>query len=180
MVAALDGHPETVQALIDRGGNINQGRTTDGFTALMAAAANGHPETVQALIDRGANINQGSTNNGFTALMAAAKNGHPETVQALIDRGANINQGTTNIGTTALMIMLEKFKETDLKAFYNRHKCLLTQNGLTQQNHYGRSAIVILSERTDISIPLLQLFMDFAAPKRPPAKSPPYRELHTE
>ena len=103
--------------------------------------------------------------------MAAAQNGHPETVQALIDRGANINQGTTDNGVTALMIMLAKFKETDLKAFYNRHKCLLTQNGLTQQNHYGRSAIVILSERRDISRPLLQLFMGFAVPKSPPTGS---------
>ena len=173
MTAADKGHTETIQALIDRGANINQGTTNNGTTALIFAAHNGHTETVQALIDRGANINQGTTEIGITALMVAAQNGHTETVQALIDRGANINQGTTDDGITALMIMLAKFKETDLKAFYNRHKCLLTQNELTQQNHHGRSAIVILSERRDISRPLLQLFMGFAVPKIPPAKSPP-------
>ena len=114
----------------------------------------------------------------FTPLMAAAQNDHPETVQALIDRGANINQGTTDNGVTALndyACAVQRKPEFESTLSTGITTVCLTQNELTQQNHHGRSAIVILSERRDISIPLLQLFLDFAVPK-----SPPYRELHTE
>jgi ankyrin repeat protein len=44
-----------VQALLDKGANVNAKRN-DGATAVILASQNGHREVVQALLERGAEV----------------------------------------------------------------------------------------------------------------------------
>ena len=83
------GHTEVVQALIDKGVDVNA-KTADGATALIMAAQEGHREVAQALIAQGADVNAKRT-DGWTALMVAAEKGHPEIVQVLIAQGADVD-----------------------------------------------------------------------------------------
>ena len=114
MRAAADGDTAAVQALLDKGVDVNETNTTDGSTALMMAALAGHTETAQVLLDAGADVNaevagRTDSEDGYTtALMMAAGEGHTSTVQALVDAGADVNAkvvGRTDSleGQTALL-----------------------------------------------------------------------------
>jgi ankyrin repeat protein/outer membrane protein assembly factor BamD (BamD/ComL family) len=94
------GHIEAVQALINKGADVNAKRT-DGVTALMIASDKGYKEVAQALLDKGGDVNAKKT-DGVTALMIASQNGHQEVVQSLIAKGADVNAKRTD-GVTALM-----------------------------------------------------------------------------
>ena len=56
IVAAHNGHTETVSLLLQRGANVNQ-QDIDGRTSLMMASQNGHTETVLLLLQNSANVN---------------------------------------------------------------------------------------------------------------------------
>lgn len=87
---------------------INQGRTSDGMTALVLAAQKGYSLTVQLLRQNGASLNT-YTSNGTSALMAAAMNGHTTTVQLLIDWDRlQINQHRTSDGATPLILATQQ------------------------------------------------------------------------
>ena len=102
MWAAKRGDSEMATLLVDDGGaDPNQGRTTDGCTALMEAAEQGQLAVSRLLLDRSADPNQAAS-GGFTALMFAAVKGHVEVARLLLDRSADPNQAATN-GSTALM-----------------------------------------------------------------------------
>ncbi len=101
MEASRLGHIEVVQALINKGADLNAKRT-DGVTALMIASDKGYKEVVQALLDKGADVNAKKT-DGVTALIIASQNGHQEVVQSLIAKEADVNAKRTD-GVTALMI----------------------------------------------------------------------------
>ncbi|KAJ5936936.1 hypothetical protein N7466_003386 [Penicillium verhagenii] len=87
--AAMGGHKEVVQILLDRGADINA-QGGDYGNALQAAAVRGHQEIVQMLLDQDVDVN---AQGGFHshALQAAAVRGHKEIVQILLDRGADVN-----------------------------------------------------------------------------------------
>jgi len=54
--ASFQGNIEIVKYLIEKGSNINQGRT-NGTTPLYIASQNSHIEIVKYLIEKGSNIN---------------------------------------------------------------------------------------------------------------------------
>ena len=62
MMAAWRGDSKAVQALLDKGADVNE-KDIYGTTALMMAAENGHTETVQVLLDKGAEENAKRNNN---------------------------------------------------------------------------------------------------------------------
>ncbi len=89
MLAAFDGKPETMRALLEAKAKTEQ-RTEDGRTALMYAAGWGDGVKVKTLLDAGARADARAA-DGWTALMWAAARGEPASVKALTAAGADVN-----------------------------------------------------------------------------------------
>jgi ankyrin repeat protein len=69
MLAAFQGHTDTVNALAGTHNANVEAAGKDGWTALMLAAGNGHTDTVNALAGtHNANV-EAADKNGWTALM---------------------------------------------------------------------------------------------------------------
>ena len=86
MDASREGHVEIVQAILDKGTNVNA-KDDWGRTALMLASQKGHKDHVELLLAKGADVNARAS-NGDTALMLASDNGHKEVRALLIKAGA--------------------------------------------------------------------------------------------
>jgi serine/threonine-protein phosphatase 6 regulatory ankyrin repeat subunit B len=110
MFAAINGHTETVSALLSQDGIDVNAKTSDRFfslTALMFAAENGHAETVDKLLAQGADVNA-KTSNGFLGLTArgiAVAKHHHEIASKLSEfrSGANAKAKTSNDSTALIM-----------------------------------------------------------------------------
>ena len=99
-----DALVETVQVLLDRGGDVNH-RNNKGHMPLMMAAALPDKDSasiVQTLLKKGANIDAGC-NLGRTALMYSFKWGSHETSELLLEQGAAVDAKDT-LGDTALIV----------------------------------------------------------------------------
>lgn len=120
LVAAKKGDTATVQALLDKGADVNA-KDKDGWTALMFAANNGHATIVQALLDRGADVNAKTEDEkGATALMVTAWQGHTAIVEALLDRGADVNAKAKDDGMTALMLAVMEGHTATVQALLDK------------------------------------------------------------
>ncbi|MCK5690792.1 ankyrin repeat domain-containing protein, partial [Myxococcota bacterium] len=85
--AAVDGHVETVRALVKLGATID----TDGRgMTLQGAAERGHAESVAVLLELGAEISARDY-NGDTALHSAAGAGRTRVAHLLIKSGADVS-----------------------------------------------------------------------------------------
>lgn len=88
-LAAAFGGPETVQALISAGADLNARSTGLGGVAALHASVFGRQyQSMQLLLEAGADANQ-TQEGGFTALMGAAQNGHEHAVRTLLEHGAD-------------------------------------------------------------------------------------------
>lgn len=87
MMAALKGHTDWVQRLLDKGARL-ENPAPPGWTALHYAASGPEPRTLALLLARGAQVDARSP-NGTTALMMAARYGPEDAVQALLQKGAD-------------------------------------------------------------------------------------------
>ena len=81
MNASKDGNLAAVQAIYQRGGDVNQANNK-GKRALMFAASEGHVDVVNWLIEQGADVNV-ADNYGTTALIVAATAGHDRRAPAV-------------------------------------------------------------------------------------------------
>ncbi len=88
MKAALNGHPEAVRKLLEKGAAVEL-VDKGGYSAMMLAASNGHAEVVRLLLDHGADIDRVEQTQGMTALIWAAQRGQQSVVRLLLERGAN-------------------------------------------------------------------------------------------
>jgi ankyrin repeat protein len=101
MIATAEGHPDTVQALIDAGATVNTANQ-HGRTALMFAAKYGFDDIVLTLVKKGADVNLASNDEeGLSALMAASARGKNGVVEILLKNGANVN-AKSKTGMTSL------------------------------------------------------------------------------
>jgi ankyrin repeat protein len=98
--ASQAGDIKAVQALIDKGANINAKRA-DGASALIQASMEDHLDVVQTLLAKGADINA-KNRSGESALKVASMLGYSDVVQLLIAKGADVN-AKDNDGLSAIM-----------------------------------------------------------------------------
>ncbi|OVZ59987.1 hypothetical protein CDO44_10505 [Pigmentiphaga sp. NML080357] len=84
MYLAIRGETARMQALIERGAEVNQ----PGWTALHYAASKGHDDAVRLLIEHYAYIDAESPGK-MTPLMMAMRYNHASTVKLLLDEGAD-------------------------------------------------------------------------------------------
>jgi ankyrin repeat protein len=102
--AALRGHKQIVQILLENKANVNSTNTAE-WTPIMHASFEGYAEIVKMLLDEGAEVNARTYVSG-TALMFAAGKGHIEIVRLLLDAGADatveIDGSDDEDGTTAV------------------------------------------------------------------------------
>jgi ankyrin repeat protein len=88
MLAAFDGHLETVRVLLDRAANPDL-VDANGRSVLMFAASGPNHATVKLLLEHGADITLRDNEEGFTALMFAAAEGHADNVRELLAHKAD-------------------------------------------------------------------------------------------
>lgn len=144
MIASSKGHDQTVQVLLDKGANINQGCPFGN--ALTEASGNGQKSTVQLLLDKGADIEKAGPNGN--ALTVASGRAQKSTLQLLLDRGADINAQGRPYGN-ALVAASEKGHDqivrllldngADINAWDLRH-C----NAFIAASYAGRDQVVRL------------------------------------
>lgn len=96
MIAAFKGNLPAVEALIERGAEINK----TGWAPLHYAAFIGNNDIVKLLLDRSAYIDAESPNK-TTPIMMAARAGHILTVKLLLDEGADATL-KNDVGMTAI------------------------------------------------------------------------------
>lgn len=96
MLAALKGHFNLVQKLVEHDADVNK----TGWTPLHYAASAGHVQIVEYLLEHSAYIDAESP-NGTTPLMMAAMYGSPEVVKLLIQAGADLHP-KNQLGLSAL------------------------------------------------------------------------------
>jgi len=109
LLAAREGHLESVQALIAAGADVNQVSAGDHTSPLLISTINGHFDLAKLLLEKGANPNLAAENNG-TPLYGAIncewapkalypqprayvnqKTTYLELMKALLDKGADPN-----------------------------------------------------------------------------------------
>lgn len=107
MIACFKANKLAVQALIDKGAEVNR----PGWAPLHYAAASGSNEIVQILLDHSAYIDAESPNK-TTPIMMAARGGYILTVKLLLDEGADATL-KNDLGMTAIDFA-EKYNFKDI------------------------------------------------------------------
>mmetsp|Transcript_11346 Transcript_11346/g.24042 ORF Transcript_11346/g.24042 Transcript_11346/m.24042 type:complete len:587 (+) Transcript_11346:67-1827(+) len=103
MTAAVGGHSEAVEILLENGADPTI-TDRDGLIPLMSAAENGTVATLKAILDHVDDPDYIDiiSNTGFSSLIIAAAHGHADAVEYLIDNGAKVDSVHEN-QVTALM-----------------------------------------------------------------------------
>jgi ankyrin repeat protein len=119
-LAVFFGHPETVEALLSGGANVNAvSRESMQVRPLNSAAAAGQTAIAGVLLAHGADVNGRATNN-ITPLHEAAANGDLAFVKLLLAHGADVNAETTD-GKTPLSLAREH-QRTEVVALLQAHR----------------------------------------------------------
>ena len=97
------GSPESIEAAVKNGANVNA-RDTNGTTMLMYAAwHNQNPVPISVLLNAGANVKARSSDGSSALVFAARHTRNAEVVTTLLKSGADINAQTKR-GNNALML----------------------------------------------------------------------------
>lgn len=122
--AALGGHSDVIQMLLQAGGNHSDA-DSDGKTALLVASMNGHLDAVDILIRANANVHQ-SDETGKTPLHYAAAEGYIQIAMLLLKAGSRIDEPDIHFRTPLLLAAANKHPEVVrdlLEAGSDVHHC---------------------------------------------------------
>lgn len=89
-MAALNGHSEVLDLILDSDEMMLNCSDKEGRTPLIWGSLEGRDNTVQLLLGRGADVNAQGGEYG-NALQTASARGHSKIVQMLLDKGADVN-----------------------------------------------------------------------------------------
>jgi ankyrin repeat protein len=118
-LAVFFGHPETVNALLDAGADVNVASNESmKVSPLASASAAGQLEIARVLIAHGANVNARASGD-FTPLHESAASGRIEFAKLLLHNGADVNARTTE-GKTPLDYAREHNRE-DMIDLLSKH-----------------------------------------------------------
>ena len=101
MRAAVEGHTDCVEYLIQNGAQLNL-KDYERKTPLMRAAMEGRTDCVKYLLQNGAQLDL-TDHVGNTALHLAAEGGHLEVLKRLVEAGQDVNQRDGWFKRTPLM-----------------------------------------------------------------------------
>ena len=133
MWAVTSKHPEVVQALIERGADVNAS-SKGGFTPLMFSAQQGDLETARTLLAAGAKVNAVTGGEGLwpgmTPLLLASSSGHEALSVYLLEKGADVNAEDEN-GYTAMhfalmngLVLFHRIRMPKYPSYMNRPNML--------------------------------------------------------
>ena len=118
-LAAFFGHPETVNALLAGGAQVNlASRETMKMTPLASAISAQQNNIARTLIEHGADVNA-KAENDLTPLHTAAARGNIEMATLLLDHGADIGARTKD-GKTAVAYAEERNHPEMVELLQNR------------------------------------------------------------
>ena len=120
-IAALKGHKEMAQILIQSGADpnlVDSSRVSQCDTPLLMAVYKRKKEMAKLLIESGADVNM-YNELGYTPLHGAAEKGQKEIVKLLIENGADVNAAKYKMGITPLHKAAEEGKEEVAKLLIN-------------------------------------------------------------
>jgi ankyrin repeat protein len=115
--AAILGHKDIAEALINKGLEVNYKNYID-YSPVMIAAEYGHDSVVKLLLDHGADLND-SIDNGHNLLMLSAYHGKKAMVDLLLGKGLEINALDCH-GGTALSAAVHWDNTEMVKTLLNR------------------------------------------------------------
>lgn len=98
--AAVEGHAQIVQLLLEEGANINQRHKYNGETALAIATFNNREKVIEVLLIAGADVNI-PNNDGVTPLMFASAKCSLRVVRHMLKAGADVSAISSD-GATAI------------------------------------------------------------------------------
>ncbi|MDD9901883.1 MAG: ankyrin repeat domain-containing protein [Alphaproteobacteria bacterium] len=110
MRAALCDRTTIINALIDKGANVNT-QNESGATALMFAAFHGNIGSLNLLLSKGGNANA-KDKWGTTALMYTVKLGNIQCAHALLNHGADIDAKNDHGETAEEIATMHKQEQT--------------------------------------------------------------------
>ena len=98
----ISGTPQSVQAAIDQGADVNARDAIGGTPLMWAAMYNQNPEVITTLLKAGADIMARDKGSEPPLMSAAGSNMNPEVITTLLRAGVDVNARDKN-GMTALM-----------------------------------------------------------------------------
>jgi ankyrin repeat protein len=108
-IAAMNGHAQIVQELINRGVSLEDLDNND-MTPLMAAISSEKStlESINLLLLNGADVQAMYEEEGVDAILFASRLGRADIVPALISAGADVESRDDNYGLTPLMVAIQE------------------------------------------------------------------------
>ena len=147
--AALEGHKDIVELLINRGAEVNATSEIGGWTPLHMAASKNHIQVVSFLIKKGADEDAKAIIGGWTPLHWAALEGHKDIVELLIKLGANINS-KDNMGNTPLDLAIQ-YERLDIAEYLSTYSANTGTIHVVARNGYFAGVQAYLDAGVDIN-----------------------------